>query len=307
MPAHYTRRMTQDHDCLHRFFFEDANVRGVIVQLRDTWQQITHRDDYPTEVRQWLAQVAAATALFAGDVKVDGSVSVHLKSASALKLVFAECSSEGQMRGVARWETGTPIPAVPDDLSDAAGILALTVMRENGEPKWQGLVPLEGNSLAAAFESYFNRSEQLPTSLFFAFDGKSCAGLLLQEVPSEGGIARERDAAMYEYARTMAATIASDELLNLSPREILRRLFHEETLRLLEPQSIRFQCRCSRDRAIGILRSIGPDETAAALAESGDHVTVTCEFCNGQYRFDAIDVQQMFTASEQKSSASTRH
>ncbi|AVP97377.1 heat-shock protein Hsp33 [Ahniella affigens] len=298
--------MTQDHDCLHRFFFEDANVRGVIVQLRDTWQQIAHRDDYPTEVRQWLAQVAAATALFAGDVKVDGSVSVHLKSASALRLVFAECSSQGDMRGVARWDTFDAIPAVPDDLRGAAGILALTVMRANGEPKWQGMVPLEGNSLAAAFESYFNRSEQLPTSLFFAFDGKSCAGLLLQEVPAEGGIARERDAAMYEYARTMAATIESDELLNLSPHEILRRLFHEETLRLLDAQPIRFQCRCSRDRAIGILRSIGPEETAAALAESGERVTVTCEFCNGQYSFDAIDIQQMFSGLDQDA-AVTRH
>lgn len=298
--------MTQDHDYLYRFFFEDANVRGVIVQLRATWQQIAHRDDYPDEVRLWLAQVAAATALFAGDVKVEGSVSVHLKSASALRLVFAECSSHGLMRGVARWQTDTPIPAVPDDLIGAGGILALTVMRENGEPKWQGLVPLEGGSLAAAFEQYFNRSEQLPTSLFFAFDGKSCAGLLLQEVPSEGGIARERDAAMYEYARTMAATIESDELLNLSPHEILRRLFHEETLRLLDPQPVRFQCRCSRERAVGILRSIGPEEAAAALAESGERVTVTCEFCNGQYSFDAIDLQQVFSGIEQDA-ASTRH
>ncbi|MBK8285827.1 MAG: Hsp33 family molecular chaperone HslO [Ahniella sp.] len=284
----------QDH--LFRFYFEEANVRGVIVQLRHTWQQIAHRDDYPEHVRRWLAQVATASALFAGDIKFEGSVSVHLKTGSGLRLVFAECSSEGRMRGVARWHADAVIPASPADLTDASGVLALTVMRETGEPKWQGLVPLEGNSLAESFEAYFSRSEQLPTSIHLAFDGQSCAGLLLQEVPGEGGIARERDAAMYEYARAVAATVTERELLDLTPEEVLHRLFHEETVRLNEAQGVRFECRCSRDRAEHILRSIGEDEARAALDELG-MVTVTCEFCNGTYAFDAIDVSRMFIGS----------
>lgn len=295
--AHYNVAMTHTKDALHRFYFEEANVRGVIVQLHRTWQQIAHRDDYPDEVRRWLAEVATATALFAGDIKFEGSVSVHLKTRSALRLVFAECNSDGHMRGVARWEPGEKLPAVPADLGDEPGVLALTVLRDTGDPKWQGLVPLEGSSLAEAFESYFTRSEQLPTSIHFAFDGQSCAGLLLQEVPGEGGIARERDAAMYEYAKTVAQTITPDELLGLAPEEVLRRLFHEESVRLIEAQDVRFECRCSRDRAVHILRSIGEDETRAALDDQGT-VTVTCEFCNGTYVFDAIDVSQMFLGTE---------
>lgn len=295
--------MESNDDVLHRFYFEEANVRGVIVQLRHTWQQIAHRDDYPDRVRRWLAEAATATALFAGDVKFSGSVSVHLKTRSALRLVFAECSSEGHMRGVARWDEGVEIPATPADMADGAGVLALTVMRESGEPKWQGFVPLEGDSLAAAFEAYFSRSEQLPTSIHVAFDGNRCAGLLLQEVPGEGGIARERDAAMYEYARTVAATVTPAELLDLPPDQVLRRLFHEESVRLVDAQPLAFHCRCSRDRAIGILRSIGEDETRAALDEQGS-VTVTCEFCNGSYAFDAIDVHQVFQPPGGTSSAS---
>lgn len=288
--------MDHTDDVLHRFYFEEANVRGVIVQLRRTWQQIAHRDDYPEPVRRWLAEAATATALFAGDVKFSGSVSVHLKTRSNLRLVFAECSSEGHMRGVARWEAGTAIPESPADVAGDGGVLALTVMRDTGEPKWQGFVPLEGDTLAAAFEAYFSRSEQLPTAIHFAFDGTRCAGLLLQEVPGEGGFARERDAAMYEYARTVAATVTPAELLDLPPEQVLRRLFHEENVRLVDAQPLAFHCRCSRDRAIGILRSIGEDETRAALDELGS-VTVTCEFCNGSYAFDAIDVHQMFVVS----------
>ena len=292
-----------DPEGIRRFLFEGAGVRGVIVRLEHSWRQIRGRDDYPDGVAAFLGELTAATALFAGDIQLAGSVSVQLKATPLLPLVFAECTAEGQMRGLARWGDGADLATLrPDELAGA--VLAITIERQESGVRYQGLVPVEGESLARSFEAYFAQSEQLPTAIYLAADAATCAGVLIQQIPAEGGAARERDALTFEHAKILADTLRSEELLRLDATELLRRLYHEDDLRLFDANPVRFQCQCSRDRVAGMLRTIGRDEAFAVLAEQGQ-VAVTCEFCNEHYRFDGVDLEQVF-ASETLNAAPQR-
>ncbi|HWT16136.1 MAG TPA: Hsp33 family molecular chaperone HslO [Patescibacteria group bacterium] len=283
-----------DPEGIRRFLFEGAGVRGVIVRLEHSWRQIRGRDDYPEPVARVLGEAIAATALFAGDIKLAGHVSVHLKASPELPLVFAECTAEGHVRGLARWgEAAATSNLRPDDLAGA--VLAISIERQENGIRYQGLVPLEGDCLARSFEAYFAQSEQLPTAIYLAADRQTCAGVLIQQIPAEGGAERERDALTFEHAKILADTLQPEELLKLDATDILHRLYHEDDLRLFDANPVRFQCRCSRERVAGMLRSLGREEAFAVLAEQGQ-VAVTCEFCNEHYRFDGIDLEQVFAS-----------
>jgi len=271
------------------FLFEGANVRGVIVRLGEAWRQIRQHDDYPVEIAQALGEMTAASALMAGDIRMAGKVSIQMRGGAVLKLGFAECSSQGHVRGLARWTDAGGDPFAASALSDA--VLAITIEREQLGQRYQGLVPLEGASLAQCLEGYFAQSEQLPTAIRLFADAQSAAGLLLQQVPPEGGKRSEHDALTFDHARILAATITADELFTLDAEAMLRRLFVEDDVRLFDPVPVRFQCSCSNERVAAMLRALGRDEAFAALGAEG-LVEVHCEFCNQRYAFDAVDLEQ---------------
>lgn len=215
-------------------------------------------------------------------------------------MAFAECRSNGDLRGIARAEGDTTAPLSPEQMQDA--VLAITIDRQPHGARYQGLVPTEGDCLAQFLEAYFNQSEQLPTAIWLFADGEHAAGLLLQQVPGEGGHSAADDALTFEHARILAATVSAAELFSLDAESLLTRLFADDDLRLYDPVALRFQCSCSRDRVAGVLRALGREEAFLALDSDG-WVTVDCEFCNQRYRFDAVDLEQAlqsavpFTAS----------
>lgn len=277
-----------DGDWIRRFLFEGANVRGVIVRLGAAWRQIRAGDAYPAAVADVLGEMSAASALLAGDIRMSGKVSVQLRGGKVLKLGFVECSSEGHVRGLARWEGDGVDPFAPEALAEA--ILAITIEREESGQRYQGLVPLEGANLALSIERYFEQSEQLPTAIHLFANETSAVGLLLQQVPAEGGVHSEHDTLTFEHARTLAATIRAEELHTLEAETVLRRLFAEDDLRVFEPDFLRFQCSCSNERVAAMLRALGHDEAFAAIGDSG-LVEIHCEFCNRRYAFDAVDLE----------------
>jgi molecular chaperone Hsp33 len=278
-----------ENDWIRGFMFEGANVRGVIVRLGEAWRQIKERDNYPTPIANVLGQMAAASALLAGDIHMTGKVSVQLRGGEVLKLGFAECTSAGCVRGLARWNGDGSAPFANAALKQA--LLAITIERDDSGLRYQGLVPLEGNSLGQCLEAYFAQSEQLPTAIHLFSHDNHAAGLLLQQVPPEGGLRNENDAVTFEHARTLAATITAEELYSLDAEVVLRRLFAEDDVRLFEAQPLRFQCSCSHQRVAGMLRALGREEAFAAIGDDG-LVEVHCEFCNQRYAFDAVDLEQ---------------
>ena len=295
--------MTMPNDALHRFQLERAGVRGAHVRLDAAWRELRTHGDYANALGELLGQALAASALFTSTIKFDGRLSVQLQDSGALKLLFAECTSDGRVRGIARCD-GTP-PATPIRL-DADARLAITIENRVTQTRYQGIVPVESGDLATAFERYFERSEQLPTRLVLAQSGDRCAGILLQQIAGEGGNDGVRDEDGWNRASHLLATLTPEELLALPADALLLRLFHEDGVRLQPPQPLAFACSCSRERVGDMLRSLGRAECEETLAEQGS-IQVDCEFCNRRYVFDAPDVIELFAAEPPPDSAPTRH
>lgn len=282
-----------DNNWIRRFLLEGANVRGVIVRLDDAWRQIRARDAYPDDIAQVLGQMMAASALLAGDIGMAGKISIQLRGGKALTMGFAECTSDGALRGIARWEASPLAPFAIAALS--AAHMAITIERDATGQRYQGLVPLQGESLGQCLEGYFIQSEQLPTAIHLFANGEHAAGLMLQQVPGEGGKARDDDAIGFEHAQILAATITAEELFSLDCETVLQRLFAEEDVRLFDALPVRFACSCSQERVAGMLRALGREEAFAAIGAEG-FVEVHCEFCNQRYAFDSVDLERAMQA-----------
>jgi molecular chaperone Hsp33 len=293
MPDAHDHAPVQHEDRLTRFLLPEAGVRGVRVHLDDTWRQIRSRAEYPDGIAHLLGEATAAAALFTGHAKVDGRLSVQLRGQGALRTLFAECTAAGTLRGIAQFDEDA---APPQGLADLGPdpILAITI--ENPAPhgrdpqRYQGLVPLEGSDLQAAFEHYFLQSEQLPTRLLLASDGERAAGLMLQKLPGDGG-----DEDGWRRATALFDTLTPDELLALPGPTLLHRLFHEEAPEVLAGRALRFGCSCSRERVEAMLVSLGQEEARAAVADGA--ARVRCEFCGQGYAFTGAEIEGLFAPS----------
>jgi len=161
---------------------------------------------------------------------------------------------------------------------------------------------MDGESVAAVLEHYMQASEQVQTRLWLACDERQAAGMLLQKLPEAEG----SDADMWNRATQLAATVTAEELLKLPAREVIRRLFHEEDVRVFESTPLAFRCSCSRERVTAMLRMLGRDEVQSVVEELGK-VEVTCEFCRKRYTLDPVDAEQVFAAQVQTQAGATRH
>lgn len=284
-------------DRLLPFLFESADVRGAVVNLDATWREVLARRDYPLAVRSLLGEAMAAAALLSSTLKFDGALVLQTQATrpeAPVRLMVVECNADLSLRATARLGDRPPAPGTASlDALVGDGKLVVTLDPRDGEAAYQGVVPLAGDSLAAALEEYMRRSEQLDTRIFLAADDARAAGLLVQRMPGEGGVAAA--ASRWDDAVALAATIASAELLTLDPRVVVRRLFHEIDVRVFEERPTVFRCTCSRERVAGMLRMLGREEVESIVAEQG-RVSVDCDFCHQGYVFDPIDAAQVFAA-----------
>jgi molecular chaperone Hsp33 len=288
-----------DSDTLQRFLFEEAAVRGELVRLAATWQAVHARHDYPPAVARLLGELMAACALAAATLKFKGSLVMQIQGTGPVRLLVVECTANLSMRATAQWQ-GEPAGDLPTLVGD--GRFVITLDPRDGGNAYQGIVEVDGASVAEVLEHYMARSEQLETRFLLAADGEVAAGLLLQKLPA--GQPSEDDA--WNRLARLSATLSEAELKRLPFREILRRLFHEETLRLFDAEPVHFACSCSRERVADMLRLLGSAEVADILAERGA-VEVACEFCKQKYLFDAVDVAQLFRADRAAPAGTSRH
>lgn len=279
---------TPDH--LYRFLFEHANVRGEIVHLKDAYQEVLARRDYPPVIRDLVGCALAATALLSSSIKFRGSLSLQIqgKDEARLSLLVVQATSQGGLRALARWSGDVADDASLGELCPD-GHLAITIDPDEGD-RYQGIVALEGDSLALTLDNYFQNSEQLDTRVWLTANSEQAAGMLIQRLPGE---ALDDDA--WDRAVALTSTITDEELLELNAPTIIHRLYHEEDIRLFDPVPFQFQCTCSRERVSEVLRSLGLDEVREIVQEQGK-VEVHCDFCNQGYDFDSIDAEQIFIA-----------
>jgi molecular chaperone Hsp33 len=278
------------HDFVQRFHFTDSPVRGELVQLDASVSEVLDRHDYPPRIASLLAEAMAACVLLASTLKFEGAMILQARGDGPLETLMVECNHRKEIRAIAQisdhWTAESSFLPFTELLGN--GQLAITVDPENGQ-RYQGIVPLDSDSLSTCLERYFEQSEQLPTRIWLAAGDDNAAGLLLQVMP---GHDHDDDADIWPRLCQLTDTIKPDELLDLPATEILYRLYHEELVELHEEEDVRFLCNCSRERTEQVLLSLGKEELRSIIEEQGV-VDISCQFCNQQYRFDPIDIEQL--------------
>ncbi|WP_019591022.1 Hsp33 family molecular chaperone HslO [Thioalkalivibrio sp. ALE20] len=282
----------READTLHRFMLENTGVRGEWVHLDRAWQAVLERHPYPPVVRDLLGQACAAVTLVAATLKFKGSLILQVTGSGPLHMLVAQADGQGHLRGVARYHETPPEDGTLDAILGEDARVMMTLDPGDGGERYQGVVELRGQTLADALDGYFEQSEQLPTRVWLAADGQRAAGMLLQGLPDDSGQPLSRDSEDWNRATTLAETTTAAELLQLDAGSLLGRLFAEERVRLFDGSPVEFHCHCSRERVATTLQSLGVDEIRSILAEQG-RIEVTCEFCNAQYVFDAVDAEAL--------------
>ena len=288
------------NDSIQRFLFEHAPLRGEIVHLDATWRAVLERHDYPPAVRTLLGEMMAAAALLTATLKFGGTLIMQIQGSGPVNLLVVECTSDHYMRATAKWSQVPAGGTLADLVGD--GKFAITLDPGKGRPGYQGVVALEGASVAAVLEQYMLRSEQIETRLWLTACDDRAAGLLLQKLPDR----EAADAEAWQRATVLAASLTARELAVRDAPDLLRLLYSAEDIRLFEARPVAFRCTCSRERVSSMLCMLGRDEVASIVAERGE-VEVNCEFCNQRYRFDGAAAAAVFSAGTQTTAHTTRH
>ena len=300
--------MIPHNDSLYRFVVQGSNVRGQLVHLDKSWQELAERHDYPPAVRRILGEAVSAAALLSATIKFDGALSIQASGDGGLRMLIAEATAGGALRGLARWKGALQGDLLPELLGN--GRLAITIDPGRGRERYQGIVELHAAGLTESLRDYFTQSEQLPTRLWLAVEEKRVAGLLLQRVPQqnpEDSWSDLSDSSTDTWLQTVehAEGIEPGDLLDLSVPDLLARINGDRPVRLYRGEGWRFLCSCSRKKVAEVLRALGQDDLDA-LVEERKQVKVNCEFCNAEFSFDAVDVAQVFV-DDRHDLHSTRH
>ena len=289
-------QITPQLDNLQRFIFDNAPVRGEWVHMQESWQEVLKRRDYPPAVQRLLGEMMAAAALLTATVKMTGRLVLQIRAEGPVSLAMVECTSQNTLRALAQWEGHIHDDAKLSEVT-GAGTLAITIEVEGAKQPYQGVVSLEGDSIATVLETYFRHSEQLATRIWLAANDRDVAGMLLQQLPDQEDVEQEH----WSRISQLADTVTDEEMLGLDALTMLHRLFHEEQVRLLSTTDLSFACTCSRERVADTISLLGQQEAESILDERGE-IEVACQFCNEHYIFDKVDVAEIFTNTVSASS-----
>ena len=294
-------------DTLQKFIFDNAAVRGELVEISDTWREIQARHGYPKAVRSVLGEMVAAGALLSANLKFNGSIVMQIHGDGPVRLLVVECDADLKMRATAKL---APDVEVADDASlsdmfnvNGKGRFVITLDPADkvpGQQPYQGVVPLDGEDMASVIENYMLRSEQMDTRLWLAADDKVARGLLLQKLPRHSGkedqtkqATEAEDLETWNRAAMLGQTVKREELLSTDISTLLHRLFWEETIRVFDPLHPQFHCSCNREKVGSMLKMLGQEEVESALADLGE-LGINCDFCGKHYAFDKVDCAQLF-------------
>ena len=271
------------------------------MRLEGAWRELRAHREYPEPVRELLGQAVAASVLLAATLKFNGTLTLQLQGNGAVRLLVAQCTHDFRLRAVANFDEVAVESAMAESDGGAAfrrlvgteGRVVVTVESDEKGSRYQGIVPLSGESLADSLETYFASSEQLPTRVLLAADSERGVGVLVQKLPDPANADESDMRAVWEEAQRGIERLSTTDLLLRPVEELLERGFAAHDMRLFKGSPVQFECRCSEGRVSSLLRSLGADEVRDVLKEQGA-VTVTCEFCHRPYRFDAVDVEALF-------------
>jgi len=284
-------------DQLERFIFSRHDIRGQMVTLAESYRSVLENNQLPPPVAQLLGEFLAAACLLSTTLKFEGLLMLQARGQGDVPLILAECTHHSDLRGIARLAEGAQIDSGASlrQLIGPRGALSITVDPRDGE-RYQGIVPLEKETLAECLEDYFTQSEQLATRFWIESSPDTVGGIMLQVLPGNNAASEEENRDAWETAQHLAETVTAEELHSLPHEQLLRRLFHQLQPVALGTANIRFKCSCSRERSSRALIALGPEEVYKLLEQQGGEITADCQFCNTQYRFGRGQIETLFNA-----------
>lgn len=286
-------------DTIHRFLFEQLDIRGSLVRLGPAWQAMQAKRGYAMPTRNLLGELAAVTAVIGSNLKTPGRVRFQLQGHGPVTLLVVDCDEQLRLRGMARSSlqselqvsnVATAVPPTPtftarELLGD--GQLMLTLQTASATP-WQSVVPCQGNTVAEIFEHYLTQSEQQPARLWLCANEETACGLFLQKLPE----ADARDPDGWNRIEQLAATVTLDELA-LPPETLLTRLFGEESVRLFAPRSVTWHCPRDEEKIRNLLLTLGRAEVEEILGDT-QAIAIADEICGHEYRFGPEILDDLF-------------
>ena len=291
----------QHQDLLHRFVFDNTPIRGNTVHLDRTLQSALQHQHCPPVLRSALGELMAASALLSATLKMQGGALVlQIQGQGPVNLLVVECTAELGLRATAKWTGDLEGMRFTELVGN--GHFVITLDPKDGGQTYQGIVPLEGDNISEILQNYMQRSEQIATRIWLSANENSAAGMLLQKLPDQP----EQDLDAWDRMGFLADTVKPEELLGLSAEQMLQRLFHQEDVRLFEPQAVNFHCSCSRTSVGNMLKMLGPQEVAEILEEQST-IEIHCDFCNAEYTFDKVDTEQLFSPDIVMPATQSRH
>lgn len=275
-------------DTFQRFLFDNHQIRGELVRLDKSFAEVKQRKDYPSPLQCLIGEALAASVLMSGTLKFEGILSVQARGNGAISLLMAECTHDKKVRAIGQWEGNVPEEGLSAQLGAAQ--LAITIDPTKGK-RYQGVVPLEKDTLASCLMQYFEQSEQLSTDILLFCDGEQASGLFLQQLPAQNNEAKDTDA--WNRITQLASTLTAEEIHTLEGEALLNRLYHEEEVTVYPEEPVQFECNCSKQRTSSAIVSLGQDEIYDILAEQ-KAIEISCQFCNELYRYEKPEIDQLF-------------
>jgi molecular chaperone Hsp33 len=299
---------TASGDAVTRFYFPEYSLRGEWITLDASLQAASCHQSLPASAQTWLGEFLAAAGLLSGLLKYEGLLTLQLRGQGQVTLAMAEATQDKHLRGLVRLaESTTEADLSGLSLAEATqpAVLAITLDPEHGH-RYQGVVPLEGNTLAGGLNFYFAQSEQLATHIWLFCDGQKAAGLFLQRLPPEGSghtdshrleAHRHQQDDAWTTLLALSNTLTVHESLSLDTGTLLHRLFHEHDYRITGQATPRFVCSCSPSRSAQAVAALGADDAYTLLSERG-HIDIDCQFCGRHYRLTQPDLDALFNTTQ---------
>lgn len=305
-------------DQLQKFLFQQAAVRGEFVEMGEAWSQIQANHHYPAPVTRLLGEMIGAAVLLCGNIKFNGALILQIQGDGPVRLLVVECDSALHVRATAKLDSAAAIQkdATFTDLINANGRGRFVITLDPhdkvpGQQPYQGIVSLEGDTIAHVIENYMKQSEQLDTRICLAADKRVIRGLLLQKMPSKTGPdgiseKNEEEENAWQHLAALTSTLKPKEMLETDIDTLRHRLFWEEDVYMFDPLTPVFQCTCSREKVAHMLKMLGEKEVGDALAEQGD-LLIDCDFCGQTYPFNSDDCARIFAPVSDGSEGNTIH
>ncbi|MGK0375129.1 MAG: molecular chaperone Hsp33 [Arenicella sp.] len=286
-------------DIRQRFVFDELDARGCIVRLSETCEAIQATHHYPANLAALLNEFALAATLLRDSVKINGSLTIQLRTSGPIKLIMADCMSDRRVRAISEYDS-EKLPANDRIALDTLGngaTLAITITPDDGE-RYQSIVPIEHASLGECLEDYFRRSEQLPSLFRLLSDPQQAVGISIHALPQDK--VNDKAAAEEHFTRikTFLNTLNAEEAFSLPAEQILSRLFHDESCRLFESHAVQFGCICSSEKSLDAVKSLGKEDIQKLISEQQEQgnpsLIVDCHFCFQRYQFSFEQINGLF-------------